>query len=101
MYNACMLRCLWFNFNPTDRLTEICPKPISPEHGNVNITGRKFNDSLTVVCDEGYHYTGTLVRRCHGNGHWSGGVGYCKGNAVIPLEGILALSGSLIHNYND
>ena len=42
------------------------------------MTGRRYNDTVTVKCHEGSKYTGTSFRVCLRNGSWSGNDGLCE-----------------------
>ena len=42
------------------------------------MTGRRYNDTVTVTCHEGSRYTGTSYRVCLRNGSWSGTDGFCE-----------------------
>ena len=56
----------------------------------VNMTGRRFNDSVTVTCNDGYQYTGSTIRVCQGDGTWSGIDGICEGEIEFEM-GYLSL----------
>ena len=67
-------------------MTEICPIAAEPVNGVVNMTGRRYNNTVTVTCEDGYQYTGTSVRVCQKDGSWSGKGGFCKGNLIFSVS---------------
>ena len=59
-------------------LPAYCPSINGIGNGIVDMTGRRYNDTVTVTCGEGSWYTGTSYRKCLRNGSWSGKDGVCE-----------------------
>lgn len=63
---------LWHKPNKGDYLFSDCGLLTDPEHGNVALTGQKYNDTAMYKCDIGYHVTTGDSNRICGNGSWEG-----------------------------
>ena len=66
-----------------------CPNIMEIDNGAVKMTGRRYYDTVTVTCEDGYQYTGSTVRVCQGDGSWSGRVGVCQGNFIYLCQFII------------
>ena len=61
-----------------------CPPPSSIAMGQFHGSARRYGDSITYSCNEGHTLLGPRVRRCTGDGTWSGENPYCA--AIICPE---------------
>lgn len=43
----------------------------------IDCTGSDFEDTCTVMCDDGYEVTGSNIRTCRSDGSWSGSEAGC------------------------
>lgn len=58
-----------------------CPELPDPPHGQVQLTGRQFNDLAVYTCDDGYQIIGLDQVICNSDGVWSDGQPSCKHGA--------------------
>ncbi|KAJ8262626.1 hypothetical protein GJAV_G00168500 [Gymnothorax javanicus] len=69
-------------YSPMGETCEVvhCPQISPPENGFFiqNVCNNHFNAACGVRCKPGFHLTGSSIRLCQPNGHWSGSDPSCR-----------------------
>ena len=55
-----------------------CPELPDPQHGQVHLTGRQFQDRAVYTCNSGYKLVGQDAVVCQTSGQWSGAPPVCR-----------------------
>ena len=60
-----------------------CGDIAEPQNGHVNIESTRYQGIAKYECNTGYELSGSDVRKCQSNGHWSGSPPQCIGRLVF------------------
>ena len=58
----------------------------NPKNGHVHVESTRYQGIARYECNTGYELSGQDVRKCQGNGQWSGIPPQCIGKFFCPLK---------------
>ena len=63
-----------------------CVEIPNPKNGHVHVESTRYHGIARYECNTGYELSGQDVRKCQGNGQWSGIPPQCIGKLFCPLK---------------